>query len=111
MGGCADCGGERAIEAGLHTVGIHGGQQDFTGAEFFAALGPFDGVDPRPASSAVRGDLPTGRCRHRLRRDRAGVDPIGDVDVEMRQKRLDRSTQQSGVVTRHWRDDQEPFLA
>ena len=40
-------------------------------------------------------------------RDHARIDPVGDVDVGMRQHGLDRAAQQRGVVARHGRDDQE----
>ncbi len=39
-------------------------------------------------------------------RHHAGVDPFGDVDVVIRQERLDRAAQQRRVVAGHRRDDQ-----
>ena len=40
-------------------------------------------------------------------RHRAGVAPIGDVDVVVGQKRFHRAAQQRGVMARHRRDDQQ----
>ena len=40
-------------------------------------------------------------------RHHAGVDPFGDVDVVIRQERLDRAAQQRRVVAGHRRDDQQ----
>ena len=43
-------------------------------------------------------------------RDHAGVHPIGEVDVVVGQKRLDRAAQERCVVAGQRRDDQEPRL-
>jgi hypothetical protein len=40
-------------------------------------------------------------------RHHAGVSPVGDVDVGMRQHRLDGAAQQRRIVARHWRHDQK----
>ena len=40
-------------------------------------------------------------------RHHAGIDPFGDVDVVVRQERLDGAAQQRRVVARHRRDDQQ----
>ena len=39
--------------------------------------------------------------------DLAGIGPVGDVDVGLRQHGLDGSTQQGRIVARHRGDDQE----
>ena len=44
------------------------------------------------------------------RRNHAGVDPVGDVNIVMRQHRLHGSAQQRGIVARHRRDDQHLVL-
>ena len=41
------------------------------------------------------------------KRHHAGIDPLGDVDVMVRQERLDRAAQQRRVVARHRRDDEQ----
>ena len=41
------------------------------------------------------------------KRDHPRVRPVGDVDIEMGQKRFDRPAQQGRVVAGHRRDDQE----
>ena len=43
-------------------------------------------------------------------RHHARIDPVGDVDVVVGQKRLDRAAQQRCVMARHRRDDQQPRL-
>ena len=40
----------------------------------------------------------------------AGIHPVGDVDVVMRQHGFDRAAQQRGIVARHRRDDQQLVL-
>src|SRR5579862_1181246 len=60
-GGFGDGGGERAVESGLHAIGVHGGEQDFAGAEGFAARGPFDGVERFFVSAATRENAPVSR--------------------------------------------------
>ena len=72
VGGARDGLGERAIEAVLHAVGVHGGEQDFAGAERFAARGPGDGVDAFVVAAAAGVDVPfAGRMA-------AGVDGQDD---------------------------------
>ena len=46
-------------------------------------------------------EAPVGERHH------AGIDPFGDVDVVVRQERLDGAAQQRRVVARHRRDDQQ----
>ena len=43
-------------------------------------------------------------------RHRARVEPIGDVDVVLGQQRLDRAAQKRGVMTRHWRDNENRWM-
>ena len=57
-GGAGDGAGQGAVEAGLDAVGVHGGEQDFAGAERFAARGPFDGVDAFVDAAAFGVDVP-----------------------------------------------------
>ena len=67
MRGARDGAGERAIEAVLHAVGIHGGEQDFARAERLAARGPLDGVDAFVVAAAARVDVPAaGRVAARV---------------------------------------------
>ena len=56
---------QRAIEAGLHAVGIHGGQQNFAGAELFAARGPSTASIPSSSRAAARVDVPARRPARR----------------------------------------------
>src|ERR1700733_8296629 len=66
--GLADGAGQGAIEAGLHAVGVHGSEQDFTGSELLAAAGPFDRVDAFVVAASARVDVPAMRAAS------AGVD-------------------------------------
>ena len=44
------------------------------------------------------------------KRNHPGVRPVGDVDVAMRQERLDRTAQQGGVMAGHRRDVKDKSL-
>ena len=56
--GARDGARQSAVEAGLHAVGIHGGQQNLARAECFAARGPLDRVDAFIVAAAARVDVP-----------------------------------------------------
>ena len=53
---------QRAIEAGLHAVGIHGSEQDFARAELLAALRPFHRVDAFVVAAAAGENIPAMLC-------------------------------------------------
>ena len=72
MRGAGDGAGQRAVETGLNAVGVHRSEQDFAGAERFAARRPFDGVDAFIVAAAAREDVPFAR------RVTAGVDGEDD---------------------------------
>ena len=59
--------GQRAIEAVLHAIGVHGGEQDFARAQLFAARRPCHCVDPFVVAAAARVDVPlAGRLPPRV---------------------------------------------
>ena len=67
VSGLRDGLGERAIEAVLHAIGVHRREQNFAGAERFAARGPLDGVDPFVVAPAAGVDVPfAGRLAPRV---------------------------------------------
>ncbi len=51
--------GEFQIKTGLGTVGIHTGQQYFTGPPFLTLFGPGNRIQPGSLPAAVSGDFPT----------------------------------------------------
>ena len=59
--------GQSAIEAVLHAIGIHGGEQDLAGAECLAARGPLHRVDAFIVAAAAGVDVPgAGRAAARV---------------------------------------------
>ncbi len=62
---------QRAIEAGLHAVGVHRREQDLARAQRFALPRPFDGVDPFVVAAAAREDIPASRRHSGARRSPA----------------------------------------
>ncbi len=56
--GFGDAAGEFAVVAGERAVGVHGGEEDFSGAEGDGALGPLDGVERSGVAAAVGENAP-----------------------------------------------------
>ena len=67
MGGPRNGACQLAVEALLDAIGIHGGQQNFAGAEFFAACRPCYDVDIFVVAAAACVDVPgSGRAASRV---------------------------------------------
>ena len=47
------------VEAGLSAVAIHAGEENFSRAKFYAALGPGEGVEVRGIAATADADVPT----------------------------------------------------
>ena len=69
--GVADRESERAVEAGLHAIGIHGSEQDLACAQFLAASRPLDGIDPFIVAAAAGVNVPSAvwSCASRIDRE------------------------------------------
>ena len=72
--GIVDSERERAIEAGLDAIGIHGREQDFAGAELLATSRPLHGVDAFIVTAAASVNVPFARSRaSRIDRENDGL--------------------------------------
>ncbi len=63
--GAADRGGEFKVEAGLVPVGVHAGEQDFSGPTLGHLLRPSDGISSGAAAAPVAEHLPAYWLRFR----------------------------------------------